>query len=116
MVQLPELDGIRTTVQTAIDQGRLGEPRFFRCIAHTKSADEIKDSVAKLIALGEGWFGAPADECHRVGNGSGVYMSVMLKWATGQGAVVSVEAVPNLSFPNFDLMLIGSRGTLYHEM
>jgi hypothetical protein len=56
------------------------------------------------------------DESHGIGNDSGIYMSVMLKWNGGQCAMVSVTAVPNISFPNFDLMLIGSRGTLYHEI
>ena len=116
MMQLPELDSIRSTVQTAIDQGRLGEPRFLRCIANTKSADEIKGSMAKLKSLGESWFGSPVDESHRIGNDSSIYMSVMLKWNGGQCALVSVTAVPNISFPNFDLRLIGSRGTLYHEI
>lgn len=116
MAHLLGLDALRGTVQAAIDQGRLGEPRFLRCIAHADSAPALKDSLAELVALGEGWFGSPAAERHRVGDGGDVYVSEMLKWAGGQGAVLSVTAAPSLGFPSFDLMLIGSRGALYHEM
>ena len=116
MAQLPGLDALRGTVQIAIDEGRLGEPRFLRCIAHGESAAGLKSSLAELAALGEEWFGSPAAERRRVGGDGGVYVSEMLRWTEGQGAVLSVAAAPSLGFPSFDLMLIGSRGTLYHEM
>ena len=54
MAPLPELDALRGTVQTAIDEGRLGEPRFLRCIAHTEATAGLADSLAELVALGEG--------------------------------------------------------------
>ena len=51
MAPLPELDALRGTVQTAIDEGRLGEPRFLRCIAHTEATAGLADSLAELVAL-----------------------------------------------------------------
>jgi hypothetical protein len=39
----------------------------------------------------------------------------MAKWATGQAALVTVSATISDDAPDIDLMLIGSRGTLYHE-
>jgi hypothetical protein len=39
----------------------------------------------------------------------------MAKWATGQAALVTVSTTILDGAPDIDLMLIGSRGTLYHE-
>ncbi len=71
-----------------------------------------KAAVDEWIALGEAWFGSPVATRHRLGEGSGVYVTEMAKWETGQAALVTVSD----GAPAIDLMLIGSRGTLYHEM
>jgi len=105
-----DLSALSETIQEAIGEERLGQPQFLRCIAQVPAA-RLGDAVDEWIALGETWFGSPVATRHRLGDGSGVYITEMAKWETGQAALVTVSD----GAPSIDLMLIGSRGTLYHE-
>ena len=116
MISRLDLTSLRETVQRALDQGRIGTPRFLRCIARADSPGELGRALDDLVSLGEAWFGSPPVQRHMVGSDGGAYVSEMLKWPEGQGAIIAVTSAPTKGFPQFDLMLVGSRGTLYHEM
>jgi hypothetical protein len=105
-----DLSALSETVQEAIGEERLGQPQFLRCIAQAP-AGSLRDAVDEWIAMGEAWFGSSVDTRHRLGGDGGVYVTEMAKWKTGQAALVTVSD----GAPAIDLMLIGSRGTLYHE-
>ena len=109
-----ELARIRGVVAEVIDEGRLGVARFLRCHAVTADADVLASSLASLTSLGETWFGAPPAQTHRLGEGSGLYLTEMHTWDGGQGAIctVSVGSYPE---PRLDLLLVGSKGSLYHQ-
>ena len=109
-----DLAALSETVEEAIGEERLGQPQFLRCIAQVPAAS-LGEAVGEWIALGEAWFGSPVATRHRLGEGSGVYVTEMAKWETGQAALVTVSATGSDGAPAIDLMLIGSRGTLYHE-
>ena len=109
------MSALRQVVQEAVDQERLGQPQFLRCIARSSDESDLARSLDEWIALGEAWFGAPVAQRHRIGQESGVHLTEMAKWATGQAALVTVSATISDGTPDIDLMLIGSRGTLYHE-
>ena len=110
-----DIPGLKQTVQDAIAEGRVGTPSFMRCIAQTDDPSDVVELVEELTALGETWFGSKAQTSHSPGAADGVYRTVVLKWPKGQGAVVTVSADPTNGQSNLNLMLIGSRGTLYHE-
>ena len=42
-------------------------------------------------------------------------MTDLLKWPDGQGALIVVSSTPQETGVSIDLMLLGSRGVLYHE-
>ena len=109
-----DLSALSETVQEAIGEERLGQPQFLRCIAQVPAAG-LSDAVDGWIALGETWFGSSVATRHRLGEGSGVYVTEMAKWETGQAALVTVSSSGSDGASAIDLMLIGSRGTLYHE-
>jgi hypothetical protein len=106
---------LRLVVQEAVDEERLGQPQFLRCIARSPSESDLARTLDEWIALGEAWFGASVAKRHRLGQDSGVHLTEMAKWATGQAALVTVSTTILDGAPDIDLMLIGSRGTLYHE-
>ena len=110
-----KVSALRGVVQEAIDQERLGRPQFMRCIARAPGASDLGRTLGEWMALGDAWFGSPAERRHRLGQESGVYLTEMAIWASGQAALVTVSATISDGAPDVDLMLIGSRGTLYHE-
>jgi hypothetical protein len=109
-----DLSALSEVVQEAIGEERLGQPQFLRCLAQV-SADCLGDAIDEWIALGEAWFGSSVATRHRLGEGSGVYLTEMAKWETGQAALITVSSTGSNGTPAIDLMLIGSRGTIYHE-
>lgn len=115
MVRQAELTALRATVRETIDQQRLGTPRFLRCIARAGDREQLEATLDDLASLGESWFGSQPAQRHRLGADSRLYLTELLKWPEGQGALLTVSSAAG-GLPRFDLMLIGSRGTLYHEM
>ena len=111
----PNISALRKVVQETIDEGRLGEPKFLRCVALAPGSDELESALGELVSLGEAWFGSPPVQRYRLGEGSGLYLTEMLKWAEGQSASVTASAAPSRGTSSLDLMLVGSKGTLYHE-
>ena len=109
-----DLSALSEVVQETIGEERLGQPQFLRCLVQV-SADRLGDAINEWIALGEAWFGSSVATRHRLGDGSGVYLTEMAKWETGQAALITVSSTGSNGAPAIDLMLIGSRGTIYHE-
>lgn len=114
MFEETELARIREVVAEVVDEGSLGVARFLRCHAVTPDADQLDSALASLGSLGEAWFGAGPARTHRLGEGSGRYLTDMLTWDGGQGAIVTVS-VGSYPEPRLDLLLVGSKGSLYHQ-
>ena len=108
-------DALRRVVQEAIDAERLGQPQFMRCVARAADSASLGSILDSLVSMGESWFGSRAATRTRRGEESGVYLTEMSTWETGQSAVVTVSASAGGGSSSIDLMLVGSRGTLYHE-
>ena len=109
------LGALQQVVQEAIDDERLGQPQFVRCVARAPDGGSLDSSLEVLASMGESWFGAPAASRTRRGDGSGVYVTEMSTWDTGQGALLTVSATGGSGTADIDLMVVGSRGTLYHR-
>ena len=106
---------LRKVVQAAIDGGRIGSPRFLRCLARTRDRRQIASSLDDLVSLGEAWFGSRPRRRYRLGEEGGVYLTELVKWPEGQAALLTVSLAASDGPPALDLMLVGSRGTLYHD-
>ena len=115
MISETELAPLREAVQSAIDEGRLGTASFMRCVANVEAAAEVGSALDSLVALGETWFGSPPSRRQAVGRDADLYASEVVTWPQGQAAVLAVQSSEEAGYPRFDLMLIGSRGALYHE-
>ena len=110
-----ESPGLRHVIQHAIDLGRLGSPQFLRCICQVESWDRLEPALNELVSLADGWFGAHPVQRYRLGGDNHVYLTEVLKWPDGQGAIITASSGSSDPTSGLDLMLVGSRGTLYHE-
>ncbi len=110
------LEALQQVVQDAIDQERLGEPQFIRCVVRAPDERSLGTVLDRIASMGASWFGsAPANRTRR-GAGSGVYLTEMSTWDTGQSAILTVSATIGVGSQGIDLMLVGSRGALYHQV
>lgn len=114
MFEEAEIARIRDAVAGVVDEGRLGAVRFLRCHAVTPDAGRLDAGLRALASLGEAWFGAGPARAHRLGEAGGPYLTEMLTWDGGQGAIVTVS-VGSHPEPRLDLLLVGSKGSLYHQ-
>ena len=110
------MDNLKNTIKSVIDEGRLGDPKFLRCVLQV--SDDIKSlrsSIEILEELAQYWFDDAFVKRHRIGNENSSYIGEILRWDGGQGALIVVNLAQSVSKRYFDLMLVGSKGTLYHE-
>ena len=107
------LETLRGVVQQAIDEGSLGAPRYLRCVAAVPSEGGLEDAVGGLAGLASAWFGSEPGSRYTLGGSGAVYVTEMQQWPQGQGAIITVSR--SQSGSKLDLMLVGSRGALYHE-
>ena len=105
------LESLRDVVQQAIDEGSLGAPRYLRCVAAVPAGNGLEDAAGGLGDLASAWFGSEPSQRYTLGGA--VYVTEMQQWSMGQGAIITVSRSQSTS--TLDLMLVGSRGTLYHE-
>ena len=106
---------LRDVVHEAIDEGRLGTPKFLRCIKQVADGDQLESAFDELVSLAVDWFGSEPVARHKARDDPQACLAEMLKWDQGQGALVIVASAPRDQTAHIDLMLVGSRGTLYHE-
>lgn len=115
-----EIQQLRETVQEAVDQGRLGRPQFLRCIVEAREGEPPDRTLETILALARIWFGSHPVQHYRLG-ANGVYLTEMARWAEGQAALITISCghpLPGADLQEIaviDLMLVGSRGTLYHD-
>ena len=86
-----------------------------RLTVHTRGAEaEAGKYRAEAEGVAAAWFGAHPESVYSIG-GPGSPTVTALKWGAGQSAILSVSA--GASGPvGGNVMLMGSRGTIYHEI
>ncbi|MCI0881567.1 MAG: hypothetical protein J4O05_05620 [Chloroflexi bacterium] len=106
---------LRTAVQRVIDQGGIGRPAALRLTVHTRGSEsDARRCLQGAEGLASAWFGGRPDSTYLVG-GPDMPTVTALKWATGQSAILSVSAGTHGPVGG-NMMLMGSRGTVYHEI
>ena len=112
---IDHLEELEQAVRRAIDDGSLGVPRFARFVAYSPLSGLTSITANRLAAMSEGWFGKPCANRTTRRDPTGVSVTELLKWPNGQGAIIVVSSSPPSTGASIDLMLLGSRGVLYHE-
>ena len=107
-------EALRSAVQRTVDEGRIGRPAALRLTVHVGGdASGAEECPASLRAMAAGWFGSEAAGVHRIGGDGGPSVEA-LRWTGGQSALLAVSAGTGPTGGN--LALMGSNGTLYHEI
>ena len=107
-------DPLKNTVQGAIDRGQIGKPKALRMTVHALGGpSEQKELASALRCLAQSWFGDAGESEYTIGS-EGSPALTALKWNDGRSAMIAVSAGAGRTSGN--LMLMGSNGTLYHEV
>lgn len=110
------IQSLQQSVQSVIDEGRIGSPVFLRCIVHApiEAADTV-DGIAALTATANDWMPDPPEQLYALDNADNTQITAMVKYAGGQSALVSVNRIPAGGEVTVDLRLVGNNGIIYHE-
>tara|TARA_Y100000588_G_scaffold33099_2_gene32273 strand:+ start:562 stop:906 length:345 start_codon:yes stop_codon:yes gene_type:complete len=107
---------LEKTVLGVIDEERLGQPQFVRCVAGTDYEGDLLPILEQIISITKIWFrGDPFKQIRR-GESSGIYLTEMAIWDTGESSLITVMQDNKGLGTTMDLMFVGSRGTLYHKV
>ncbi len=109
------MEQLDQAVRRTIDDGSVGAPRFARFVAYSPLSGLTAITANRLAAISESWFGKPCANRTTRCDPTGVSVTDLLKWPDGQGAIIVVSSSPQATGASIDLMLLGSRGVLYHE-
>lgn len=105
---------LKKSVQSVLEKDRIGIPVFLRCVLHVADEDvNILSSVAEMAALANGWMSSPPVSIYTQGDANGTQVTVMVHYAGGQMALLSVNRVDIDTA--IDIMLVGNKGVIYHE-
>ena len=110
------IQSLQQSVQSVIDEGRIGSPVFLRCIVHApiEAADSV-GGVAALTATANSWMPDLPEQVYALDNADRTQITAMVKYAGGQSALLSVNRLPAGGEVTVDLRLVGNNGIIYHE-
>ena len=110
------MQSLQQSVQSVIDDGRIGSPVFLRCMVQVQieGANLVK-GIAALTALTNNWMPSPAEQIYALESADATQTTAMIKYRGGQSAVITVNRIPNDQEASVDLMLTGNKGVIYHE-
>ena len=105
---------LEKSVQSVIDEDRIGSPVFLRCVLNIASeASSLLQPAAEIVALSNGWMPSQPQSIYAQGDVDATQVTVMVKYADGQMAVLSINRVDTET--GIDIMLVGNKGVIYHE-
>ncbi len=105
---------LKKSVQSVLEKDRIGSPVFLRCVLHV--ADEnanLLSAMDVVTALANEWIPSAPARVYAQGNVDSPHVTVMLHYAAGQMALLSIDRVDTETA--IDMMLVGNRGVIYHE-
>ena len=110
------IQSLQQSVQSVVDEGRIGSPVFLRCIVHApiEAADTV-GGIAALTAIANSWMPNPPEQLYALDNADKTQITAMVKYAGGQSALLSVNRLPAGGEVTVDLRLVGNNGIIYHE-
>ncbi len=105
---------LKKSVQSVIDEDRIGSPVFLRCVLNiTSEASSLLQPAAEIVALSNGWMPSQPQSIYAQGDVDATQVTVMVKYADGQMTMLSINRVDTET--GIDIMLVGNKGVIYHE-
>lgn len=110
------MESLQKSVQSVINDGRIGSPVFVRCLLQSPHADEdtVRASAA-LVNIANAWMPSSPEQIYAQQSQDGTQSTTMIKYAGGQTALLSVNRVAANQEESIDLALVGNKGAIYHE-
>ena len=110
------MESLQKSVQSVINEGRIGSPVFVRCLLQSplKDGDTVGASAA-LAKIANAWMPSSPEQIYVQQSQDGTQSTTMIKYAGGQTALLSVNRVAANQEESIDLALVGNRGAIYHE-
>ncbi len=110
------IQSLQQSVQSVIDEGRIGSPVFLRCIVYApiEAADTV-EGIAALTGVANNWMPDLPEQVYALDNADKTQITAMVKYAGGQSALLSVNRLPAGGEVTVDLRLVGNNGIIYHE-
>jgi len=110
------IQSLQQSVQSVINEGRIGSPVFLRCIVHAPiEAADIVEGIAALTGVANSWLPDLPEQVYALDNADKTQITAMVKYAGGQSALLSVNRLPAGGEVTVDLRLVGNNGIIYHE-
>ncbi len=110
------MQSLQQSVQSVINEGRIGSPVFLRCMLQISIKEEnIAQATAALAALANTWMPSSPEQIYVQKSVDAIQATAMIKYSGGQTATISVNCIPPDTESSVDLILIGNKGTIYHE-
>lgn len=109
---MPSLTDLHRTVDSTLATRRIGQPVFIRYLLFGDTS--AVPAAIRLAATAEkirAWLAQPVSELTVVGNSEFAISSVLLQFATGATAFVSLA----VGEPAVDLTILGHHGAIYHQ-
>lgn len=105
---------LKKSVQAVIEKERIGSPVFLRCVLQVASETaSLLESISEMAALANGWMPSLPERVYAQGDAAATQVTVMVQYAEGQMALLSVNRVDIETA--IDIMLVGNKGVIYHE-
>ena len=110
------MQSLQQSVQSVINEGRIGSPVFLRCMLQIPiKGESIAQVTAALAALANTWMPSSPEQIYVQKSADAIQSTAMIQYSGGQTATVSVNCIPPDTETSVDLILIGNKGAIYHE-
>ncbi|MCZ6679706.1 MAG: hypothetical protein O7E52_20950 [Candidatus Poribacteria bacterium] len=110
------IKSLQQSVQSVIDEGRIGSPVFLRCMVQAPiEAGNAVNGIAALTALANTWMPSALEQVYALDSADETQVTAMVQYAGGQTAILSLNRIASTQEPSVDLVLVGNKGVIYHE-
>lgn len=108
------MEELKETLQSVIDQDRIGSPVFIRVVLNiAEDVDTLIHPASELVAFSNALIPSDIHNVYAQCSNDETQVTVMLHFVGGQMALLSTNRVDSQT--DIDLMLVGNKGVIYHQ-
>lgn len=108
------LDRLSSALVGAVEDGRIGLPRFVRWLERVDGEVSGDEVVTDTLDICNRLFGSSPTRQHRSGDGV-KHQTLHAVWPNGSSALISFGPAGDRSVAGSEIMLLGSSGALYFD-
>jgi hypothetical protein len=108
------LDRLSSALVGAVEDGRIGLPRFVRWLERVDGEAVGDELVTDALDICNRVFGSSPTRQHRSGDGV-KHQTLQAVWSNGSSALISFAPAGDRSAAGAEIMLLGSSGAMYFD-